>query len=120
MTGGVTKRGPGTIVLNAANTYGGDTVLEEGVLKLGAADALPATSTIVCKGGAIDLNGQSPTGLTFDLSNLPFEKGAKYVLARNCGAGLPTFVGLPEGWAPVNAGGRLKVREPIGIMVIVK
>ena len=119
-TGGVTKRGPGTIVLNAANTYGGDTVLEEGVLKLGAADALPSTSTIVCKGGAIDLNGQSPTGLVFDLTNLPFEKGAKYVLARNCGAGLPTFVGLPEGWAPVNAGGRLKVREPTGIMVIVK
>ena len=119
-TGGVTKRGPGTIVLNAANTYGGDTVLEEGVLKLGAADALPSTSTIVCKGGAIDLNGQSPTGLVFDLTNLPFEKGAKYVLARNCGAGLPTFVGLPEGWATVNAGGRLKVREPTGIMVIVK
>ena len=108
------------VVLNAANTYGGDTVLEEGVLRLGAADALPATSTVVCKGGAIDLNGQSPAGLTFDLSNLPFEKGEKYVLAQNCGEGLPTFVGLPEGWAPVNAGGKLKVREPLGVMLIVK
>ena len=119
-TGGLTKRGAGTIVLNAANTYGGDTVLEAGVLKLGAADALPATSTIVCKGGAIDLNGQSPTGRTFDLSELPFEKGAKYVLAQHCGTGLPTFVGLPEGWVPVNAGGTLKVREPSGVMLIVK
>ena len=119
-TGGVTKRGAGTVVLNAANTYGGDTVLEEGVLKLGAADALPATSTIVCKGGVIDLNGQSPTDRTFDLSALPFEKGAKYVLAEHCGEGLPTFVGLPEGWIPVNAGGTLKVREPTGVMLIVR
>ena len=119
-TGGLTKRGPGTIVLNAANTYGGDTVLEEGVLKLGAADALPVASTVVCKGGAIDLNGLSPTGLTFDLANLPFEKGEKYVLARHCGTGLPSFVGLPEDWVPVNAGGTIKVRVPTGVMLIVK
>ena len=58
-TGGFTKAGAGTLTLKAANTYGGDTVLAGGTLKLGVDNAIPSGSTVVCAGGALDLNGKT-------------------------------------------------------------
>ena len=75
-SGGLAKRGTGTLVLNAANSYGGRTVLEGGVLKLGVAGALPSGSEIELAGGALDVNGQTaPTQWHLDFAKV-VESGA--------------------------------------------
>ncbi len=53
---GISKTGAGTLVLNAANTYGGATVVTQGVLVAAAAGALP-TSTRVTVGPIGQANG---------------------------------------------------------------
>lgn len=56
----LTKNGLGTLTLSGANNYLGATVVSAGVLKLGSATALGATSGVTISGGAtVDLNGQS-------------------------------------------------------------
>ena len=52
-SGGLTKAGPGTLVLAAASTYTGETVLKGGTLELSAAGAVPAASTVAYEGGAL-------------------------------------------------------------------
>ena len=52
-SGSLTKTGPGTLVLAAANTYTGETVLKGGTLELSAAGAVPAASTVAYEGGAL-------------------------------------------------------------------
>jgi fibronectin-binding autotransporter adhesin len=58
-TGTLTKGGPGTLVLAAANNYSNGTHVTEGTLKLGAANALGAPDRVVqvSAGGVLDLNG---------------------------------------------------------------
>ena len=58
-TGAFTKAGAGTLTLKAVSTYGGDTVLAGGTLRLGVDNAIPSGSTVVCAGGALDLNGKT-------------------------------------------------------------
>lgn len=58
-TGGLTKRGAGTLTVTAANTYGGKTRLEGGTLKFTAAGGLPSGSALefaaaAIKGKALD------------------------------------------------------------------
>lgn len=55
-SGGITKTGPGTLVLNGKNTYTGPTVISEGIVKLGGNDVLGPGSALVMNGGIIDLN----------------------------------------------------------------
>lgn len=58
----LTKIGTGTLVLGGANTYGGDTLVNAGTLRLGAASALsPNTHLIVASGATFDANGFAPT-----------------------------------------------------------
>jgi autotransporter-associated beta strand protein len=52
-SGGLTKTGPGTLVLAAANTYTGETVLKGGTLELFTAGAIPSASTVAYEGGAL-------------------------------------------------------------------
>ncbi|MEP0843009.1 MAG: autotransporter-associated beta strand repeat-containing protein [Phycisphaerae bacterium] len=59
-TWGVSKLGTGTWTLTGANTYTGDTVVEQGTLSLGATGSISSSSAIVVKNGA-----------TFDASGLP-------------------------------------------------
>ena len=56
-SGGLTKLGAGTLVLNVANTYGGATRVEGGTLKAVHANAIPAGSAIEAAGGTIDFGG---------------------------------------------------------------
>lgn len=58
-SGGVTKAGPGAVLLTAANSYAGPTTVASGVLKLGSANAIPSGAG---KGnlyvyGTLDLGG---------------------------------------------------------------
>ena len=65
LTGGtnLTKTGPGTLVLsNAANDYGGNTIISAGTLQLGAAGSIPDTSALViASGGYLNINGLAET-----------------------------------------------------------
>ena len=56
-SGGLTKRGEGTLNLNAANTYGGVTRVDGGTLKAVHPDSIPADSGIVVSGGTLDAGG---------------------------------------------------------------
>ena len=56
-TGSFAKKGAGTLVLRAENTWGGDTILAGGVLKSGIDSAIPADGTFVLAGGTLDMNG---------------------------------------------------------------
>ncbi|HEX3357359.1 MAG TPA: autotransporter-associated beta strand repeat-containing protein, partial [Tepidisphaeraceae bacterium] len=59
-SGGLIKDGPGTLLLNAANTFTGNTIINAGVLKLGNALAIQnSTLNFPGTGGALDLNGFS-------------------------------------------------------------
>ncbi len=55
----LTKTGAGTLVLTAANTYDGRTLIDEGTLKIGVNDALPTATVVRLGSGA--------TAGTFDL-----------------------------------------------------
>lgn len=100
-TGGVTKLGPGTWVLNAANTYAGATTIQDGVLKLrataGASDVIrsAATNTIVFSadgtvqsaGGTLEFRGFLNTATTEELGALTPTAGAARVVTQSNGTG---------------------------------
>jgi len=93
LVGGSSTTPVGTTILNAANTYNGDTVVAAGTLKLGNAQALGSTAagTVVTTstltaglaGGMLDLNGQTIVGeaLTLDGSG-----GSVSLVNSNAGA----------------------------------
>lgn len=62
--GGITKTGSGTVLLSRANTFAGDTIVQAGTLRLGAAGALPAGTDVTlvnASGVLLDLNGYDQT-----------------------------------------------------------
>ena len=63
-TGALVKEGDGTLLLSAANTYGGSTTVNGGTLRAGNASALPSGSAFtVASTALLDLNGfNSATG----------------------------------------------------------
>lgn len=57
-TGSLVKSGDGTLLLSAANTYGGSTTVNGGTLRAGNANALPSGSAFtVATAAFLDLNG---------------------------------------------------------------
>jgi autotransporter-associated beta strand protein len=54
------KRGSGTQLLSAANTYTGDTVVDAGTLGITPSGAISASSPIVMRGGTLLLNAGTP------------------------------------------------------------
>jgi len=56
---GITKVGPGTVILSGANTYTGGTTLSAGTLRLGADNVIPNTGTFAFSGGNLDANDKS-------------------------------------------------------------
>ncbi len=104
-TGGLTKLGLGTLVLSAANTYSGVTIISNGVLRLTHANALP---------GGIGSTGGTGA-LTFDSVDTDGSPGAIYTgviglgngdfsrpLAAAGTVGAVTFTGA-GGWAAFGA-----------------
>ena len=75
-TGSFTKKGAGMLVLKVANTYGGDTVIEDGTLHVMAEGAIPEGSSIVMKGGTL-----SAAGVTLPAMNFKFVLGETFASA---------------------------------------
>lgn len=102
-SGGLVKKGIGTLELSAENTYSGSTVVEAGRLMLRSSSALPQASTVVCAGGTVCAASYStlPRSLAFGVKN-PIV-GRRYSLAewndRTVGSISDFSVsGLPAGW----------------------
>ena len=57
----LTKTGVGTLILSAANTYSGGTVVSAGTLMLGSGGSLLSTAALTANGGAFDLAGNNQT-----------------------------------------------------------
>ena len=58
VSGSFTKEGEGDFTFKAANTYGGETVLKGGILRLDAAGALPEGTVVAYEGGALESAGE--------------------------------------------------------------
>jgi autotransporter-associated beta strand protein len=59
---GLTKEGPGTLVLSGPNTYSGRTTVAMGVLRIGAAPVFPPNFQIMPLGDSITFGSTSNTG----------------------------------------------------------
>ncbi|MEK7865430.1 MAG: autotransporter-associated beta strand repeat-containing protein, partial [Planctomycetota bacterium] len=59
-TGTFTKQGAGSLQLNSAQTYTGATMVNEGILRLGASNLLPDGSAVTVN-GTLDLNANNET-----------------------------------------------------------
>jgi autotransporter-associated beta strand protein len=67
-SGGVTKDGNGTLELNAANTFTGDTVVNDGTLEANASGALASTGNItVHNGGSLLVTASNAIGDSTDM-----------------------------------------------------
>jgi len=105
-TGGVVKKGPGTVVLNAVNGYGGDTVVEEGTLRVAVAGAIPSGSSVKIKdGGLLEMAAGVPYPGTI-VADIDFDSARKYPLVKvSDGRGeAPDIGGIPTGWHLVRKG----------------
>jgi fibronectin-binding autotransporter adhesin len=93
---GITKSGGGTLVLGAANTYGGQTTIEGGTLALsGAGSIVSGIVVLTATGATFDISAASGNRTIGDLSGVA---GTKVVLGAHTltvGAGnVMTFAGV--------------------------
>jgi autotransporter-associated beta strand protein len=70
--GGLTKLGNGTLVLNQANTYNGNTIVSAGTLALAGAGSIASSTNIVIAANA-----------TFDVSAATFALGSSQVISNS-------------------------------------
>ena len=150
LSGGLTKKGTGTLTLVGANTYSGTTRIEAGVLKFGSAESVPSQTVYVLAGGNVDFNGYAlgetdwrlslgqtssvpgdfafPAGsqLTIDGLSGATEAGAPYVLLETTGVfsgDLPCITNLselPKNMRIKRSGKRLMVDRQRGIVLMVR
>jgi autotransporter-associated beta strand protein len=98
--GGITKAGPGTLVLRGANDYTGATTVEEGTLKLEQNAVFSASAELRMNGGVFDFSGISAAGQ--DITRLS-GAGGKIVLGNkaltigNGAGGAAAYGGTFEG-----------------------
>ncbi len=118
--GGLVKRGAGSLTLKAAATYIGSTVVEEGTLVFGVANAL-SNPEIVCRGGIVaTADGIAyQSGLEFDVSALTDEH-TRYVIARNWTGGTGCVKNLADRFSAKVRGGNLTVSRDYGMTVVVR
>ena len=75
-TGGITKAGAGTLILNGANTYTGKTTINSGTVILsGSGTAGTIASDLEVAGGLLNLSAGTKTNAAFTLSGGPITNG---------------------------------------------
>ncbi|MCQ2391949.1 MAG: autotransporter-associated beta strand repeat-containing protein [Kiritimatiellae bacterium] len=126
-SGSFTKKGAGTLTLTGANEWEGNTIVAGGILKIGAASALPADSHVVLAGGGIEVAAgvDMPMAIDVSLSAAQLtDKKARYVLARypnGLPETLPTFNftdQIPVGsWGICRDGNELVLRYVRGMNI---
>ena len=124
-TGGLTKRGAGTLVLSEANTYGGPTRVENGTLLVANASALPSGSSIVIAGGTLALASgvTAPSEITVDLSSYDAQGSTRSWTLLSVADGTltaPVVQGLDAGWIAKCAGRDLVLRRVRGTVVSIR
>ena len=93
VSGGLTKKGAGTLVLDWVCTYTGKTVLAGGALKLGVDGAIRAESRFMPMGGTLDMNGMTLSDGSGSVTNW----GLDVALARVNGVGQYAGFTFPTG-----------------------
>ena len=80
---GFNKSGPGVFMLNAANSYGGATVVSAGTLTLGVSNALPTSTALSVDGptAVLDINSRSNTVNSVQLADAGSLNGSSGVLS---------------------------------------
>jgi len=96
-TGNLTFSGPGTLTLNAANTYGGSTTVSAGTLAIGAAGSIANTTGVaIASGATFDVSAASgfAIGSSQTLSGVGTVEGAISIAGTHSpgsSPGLQTF-----------------------------
>ena len=95
--GGLTKSGDGTLMLgNNSNAYAGATIVADGVLRYGAANAVPVTSAmIVLEGGLLDITTGGADVTVGSLAGNSATQGG--VIITTAGSGTITFTAGADG-----------------------
>ena len=117
-TGGLTKAGSGTLILNGANTYTGNTIVSAGTVKIGNAAAFgESDNTITVQDGAtVDINGcRTPSGQTFHIAGNGV--GGNGALVNNGESGWDRGVCrlVLDADATVGGTGRIDLRDASGV-----
>lgn len=110
-TGALTKAGPGSLLLSAANSYSGGTTIAEGSVTLAAADAL-GTGGLNMAGGTLNVGG-------FDL-RLPYLQGTAGRISNNVAsaASLSVGAGSFKGYLEDGVGRLSLVKETSGTLIL--
>lgn len=127
VSGGFTKKGDGDFTFNAVNTYGGSTVVEGGVLRLGVTGALPDGSRLVFKGGAIEVapGVELPRSVEVEVPDAD-ENVPRYTLVdfadetAAAGTGFKLVGELGDKWVLERFGATLRLRLRKGMTIVVK
>ena len=126
-SGGFTKKGEGDFTFNAANTYGGNTVIEGGVLRLGVTGALPEGSRLVFKGGVLEvaLGVELPSSVEVEVPDAD-EDVSRYTLVNfedetaSSGTVFKLAGDTGDKWALERFGATLRLRLRKGMTIVVK
>lgn len=124
-SGSFTKGGAGDFTFAAANTYGGDTILRGGVLRLGAEGALPQGTTLVYDGGSLETAAAfCPGALKVRVSNVD---GTRKVNVITFTDSVPEVLpdveivnGEPARWITRVSGRTLKVLKVSGTQIVIR
>jgi fibronectin-binding autotransporter adhesin len=109
-TGAVSKVGAGAFVFTGNNNYGGYTLIQAGILRVGSSTAIPATSKVILYNGnspVFDLNGFNVTVASLQSGSAP---DTASVVQLGVGGAKLTVTGNAAAVGPGNVGGQFAGR----------
>lgn len=113
--GGLTKRGAGTLVLTATNTYPGPTVVAAGTLSLAVEGSLASTSIAVLAGATLALTGRTDGTLALSAGQTLLGAGAVVGTVSQDGTVAPGYpIGTLTVSGPISCGGGAVTRFELG------